>query len=145
MRIENHVNTRIEPMKKENLGAQPKANFAQLVAQSSLRMQEGALQQLVNRIHDSGERLGKHMTMENLREYKKLVKQFLNEAVEYGIELQERQGFNSRGRPRSYKIVEEVDKKLIDLTNQILDDEKNQLEILSLVGDIKGLLINLYS
>lgn len=145
MRIENNVNTRIEPLKKETLTGQPKASFAEMVAKSSLRMQENALQQLMHRIQEKGELLARQMTMQHLRDYKKLVKQFLNEAVEYGLELQERQGLNTRGRPRGYKIVEEVDQKLIELTNEILSEEKNHLEILSLVGDIKGLLINIYS
>ena len=48
-------------------------------------------------------------------------------------------------RTKIYKIVKEVDKALIDLTNSVLDKEKNSLDILSRVGEIKGLLINMYT
>ena len=61
------------------------------------------------------------------------------------LELTEHRGFNQRGSTKVYKLVKEVDKKLIDLTNEVLDKEKKGLDILGLVGEIKGMLINLYT
>jgi uncharacterized protein YaaR (DUF327 family) len=145
LRIENNLKPRLETVKKGSRGAQRSYSFAELVTQSKTKLQQDALHQLYQDIEEQGEQLAHRMTVENLREYKKLVKRFLQEAVQYGLELKNTNGFNRRGRPRHYKIVEEIDRKLVELTNQILQEEKNQLEILSLVGDIKGMLVNLYS
>jgi uncharacterized protein YaaR (DUF327 family) len=41
--------------------------------------------------------------------------------------------------------VKEVDTKLVDLTNDILQKEKNSLNLLKRVGEIQGLLINMYT
>jgi len=79
------------------------------------------------------------------KQSKKLVKKFLEEAVQNGLQLEEQRGFNRRGRTKIYKIVKEVDSKLIDLTNTVLDKEKKGLDILNKVGEIKGLLINIYT
>lgn len=100
---------------------------------------------MVSEIEDQGKVLSEHRTVDELRKYKKLVKQFLEEAVQNGLQLEEQRGFNRRGRTKIYKIVKEVDKKLIDLTNSVLDKEKNGLDVLNMVGEIKGLLINIYT
>ena len=96
-------------------------------------------------IEDQGKILSKSQTVEDLKRYKKLVKEFMDDAVNNGLKLEEQRGFNRRGRTKVYKIVKEVDSKLINLTNAVLDKEKNGLKILNLVGEIKGLFINMYT
>ena len=96
-------------------------------------------------IEDQGKVLSNSRTVEDLKKYKKLVKQFMDDAINNGLKLEDQRGFNRRGRTKVYKIVKEVDKKLIDLTNAVLEKEQKGLDILSLVGEIKGLLINMYT
>ncbi|HJV17140.1 MAG TPA: YaaR family protein [Bacillales bacterium] len=95
-------------------------------------------------IESQGNKLAESRTVENLRKYKKLVKNFLDDAVKNGLNLQEQRGFNFRGSSKLYKLVKEVDKKLIDLTNSVLDKEHEGMDILGMVGEIKGMLVNIY-
>lgn len=99
----------------------------------------------VKEIEDQGKKLAENQTVDNLRQYKKMVRDFLKDVVENGLELNEDFGFNHRGSARTYKIVKEVDKKLVDLTNEVLEKEKSGLNIAGLVGEIKGMLINIYT
>ena len=99
----------------------------------------------VAEIETQGKKLADTHSVENLRKYKKMVKDFMEDAIKNGLELTEHRGFNQRGSTKVYKLVKEVDKKLIDLTNEVLDKEKKGLDILNLVGEIKGMLINLYT
>ncbi|MFJ5623467.1 YaaR family protein [Peribacillus loiseleuriae] len=92
-----------------------------------------------------GQKLAENSTVDNLRKYKRMIKDFMEDAVKNGLELQEQRGFNHRGSTKVYKLVKEVDKKVIELTNEVLDKEKNGSNILNLVGEIKGLLINIYT
>ncbi|BAB05197.1 YaaR family protein [Halalkalibacterium halodurans] len=103
------------------------------------------LQALMSKIDDQGKLLSETRTIEELRKYKELVKEFVGDAVELGLRLEERRGFNRRGRTKIYKIVKEVDRKLLDLTDAVLAKEKKGLDILNMVGEIKGLLINIYA
>ena len=96
-------------------------------------------------IETQGAKLADTRSVENLRKYKKMVKDFLDDAVKNGLELKEQRGFSQRGSTKIYKIVKEVDRKLIDLTNEVLDKEKKGLEVLELVGEIQGMLINIYT
>ncbi|MEH6948137.1 YaaR family protein [Bacillus sp. JJ634] len=99
----------------------------------------------VAEIESQGKKLADNHSVENLRKYKKMVKEFMEDAVKNGLELTEHRGFNQRGSTKVYKLVKEVDKKLIDLTNEVLDKEKKGLGILNIVGEIKGMLINIYT
>lgn len=103
------------------------------------------LNKKMQEIENVGENLVESRTVENLRKYKKLVKDFMEDAVKNGLELKEQRGFSHRGSSKIYKLVKEVDKKLIDLTNAVLDKEHKGLDLLGMVGEIKGMLINIYT
>ncbi|MEH7125688.1 YaaR family protein [Bacillus sp. JJ1503] len=103
------------------------------------------LQSKIKDIEQQGEKLTELRTVESLRQYKKMVKDFMKYAVDHGLELQENFGFNQRGSTRTHRLVKEVDKKLIDLTNTVLEKESSSLDVLNKVGEIKGLLINIYT
>lgn len=96
-------------------------------------------------IEGAGKSLADSRTVDNLRKYKKLVKDFMEDAVKNGLELKEQRGFSHRGSSKVYKLVKEVDKKLIDLTNAVLDKEQKGIDLLGMVGEIQGMLINIYT
>ena len=50
----------------------------------------------------------------------------------------------SFGEGRRLKIVETIDEKLIELAEDLLNEEKTSVDLLAKIGEIKGLLINLY-
>ncbi|HZH62646.1 MAG TPA: YaaR family protein [Metabacillus sp.] len=100
---------------------------------------------LAKEIEDQGKVLSESRTVEDLKKYKKLVKTFMEEAVNNALQLENQRGFNRRGRTKIYKIVKEVDSKLIELTNEVLSKQQKGLNILNLVGEVQGLLINIYT
>lgn len=120
-------------------------SFQEVIGNNRQQMIHEKLTKLVHEIETQGKKLSENRTVDELRKYKKLVKNFMEEAVQHGLQLEEQRGFNRRGRTKIYKIVKEVDKKLIDLTNTVLDKEKTSLDILNKVGEVKGLLINMYT
>ncbi|PRO66741.1 YaaR family protein [Alkalicoccus urumqiensis] len=103
------------------------------------------LGQLLHQIEDQGKVLSESRTVEELRKYKQLVKEFMDDAVKTGLNLEENRGFNRRGRTKVYKIVKEVDSRLVDLTDAVVRTQKKGLDILKMTGEIQGLLVNLYA
>ena len=128
-----------EKVEKESI------SFMSVLGQKRDEVQVEKMNKMLQDIDKQGRKLSESQTVENLRRYKKLVKQFLENAVQNGLELSEERGFNSRGSIKVYRLVKEVDKKLIDLTNEVLAKEKEGLHTLSLIGEIKGMLVNIYS
>ena len=130
--------------KKESVPAES-ISFTEVMGKKREDVLYAKMTKMMQDIEDQGKVLSTSQTVEDLKKYKKLVKEFLDDAVNNGLKLEEQRGFNRRGRTKVYKIVKEVDSKLIDLTNAVLDKEKNGLKILNMVGEIKGLLINMYT
>lgn len=125
--------------------AKDSIQFQAIMGQKRNETTYDRLTKKVAEIETQGKKLADNQSVENLRKYKKMVKDFMEDAIKNGLELTEHRGFNQRGSTKVYKLVKEVDKKLIDLTNEVLNKEKKGLNILGLVGEIKGMLINLYT
>ncbi|TWT03752.1 DUF327 family protein [Planomicrobium sp. CPCC 101079] len=119
-------------------------SFANVIRKSQVKMQHDALNQLISRVDIQGQKLAKQKTLENLRDYKKLVKQFIGEALNSGLQLSEKQSFHSGGGMKTHQLIEVIDKKLLELQDEVLANEKDSIDLLELIGEIKGLLINLY-
>jgi uncharacterized protein len=119
--------------------------FNELVQKQDQKMQIGQLQNLLKDIESAGERLSRSRTFKDLSKYKTLVKRFVKEAVDFGMDLKQSHSWNQYGQGRSLKIVETIDEKLVELTEGVLEKEGNSINLLGKIGEIKGLLINLYT
>ncbi|SFE31917.1 YaaR family protein [Alteribacillus iranensis] len=147
MDIQKVMQTGIQPpsAKPKSTGTEPSVSFTEIIKQRREEKAYERFTKMIDNIEDQGKILAESRTVEDLRKYKQLVKEFMEDAVKQGLNLEERRGFNRRGRTKLYKIVEEVDRKLLDLTNAVLSKESKGLAVLDLVGEIKGMLVNIYA
>ena len=83
------------------------------------------------------------MDIRDMKKYRELVKDFLNEVVNRSHKFSRENFLDRRGRHRVYGIVKLVDKNLDDLASELVKDEKDHLAILSKVGEIRGLLLDI--
>lgn len=125
-------------------GAASRKGFGDIIQKHSFKLQSEQLQTLMRDIEVVGNRLGNSRTFQDLAKYKTLVKRFMEEAVEFGMELNQSHHWTSDGQSRQLQIVKQVDKELVALTEDVMSQEKTRINILSSIGEIKGLLINLY-
>ncbi|GEL08283.1 YaaR family protein [Salisediminibacterium halotolerans] len=126
-------------------GTEAKVSFQEIMQRGREQGKYDRLGALLQKVDDQGKVLADSRTVDELRKYKANVKEFIDEAVKLGLELEERKGFNRRGKTKVYKIVKEVDDKLIDLTDKVLNEQKKSLDILNTIGEIRGLLVNMYA
>ena len=67
----------------------------------------------------------------------------MNEVVSRSHEFSRENFLDRRGRHRVYGIVKLVDKNLDDLAAELMKEERSSLDILSKVGEIEGLLLDI--
>ncbi len=110
-------------------------------------IQEKDLQEKLNGmmqgITDMGNRIAKHMDVKDMRKYRGMVKDFLNEVVNRSHEFSRENFLDRRGRHRIYGIIKCVDKNLDDLASELIKDEKDHLAIVGKIDDIRGLLLDI--
>ncbi len=104
---------------------------------------QNKLSNLMQQIDAQGEKIAKHMDVADMKRYRSLVKEFMNEVVNRSHEFSRENFLDRRGRHRVYGIVKLVDKNLDDLARELVKDEKDNMEILNKVGEIKGLLLDI--
>jgi uncharacterized protein len=92
-----------------------------------------------------GQQLSETPTFNELRKYKNLVKQFMGEVTKNGIGLYQTESWDPYGGNKTLKTIQVLDRKLMELTDHVLHQQNAGLSILDRIGEIKGLLINLYT
>ncbi|MCH5275825.1 MAG: YaaR family protein [Lachnospiraceae bacterium] len=103
------------------------------------------LQGLMEEITMQGERLYKRRDVKDMRRYRSLVKEFLNEVITRSHSFSRENFLDKRGRHRVYGIIRLVDENLDELAKELVKDEKDNLAILSKIGEIKGLLLDIFT
>ena len=98
---------------------------------------------MLNDINVQGKLIARHMDIREMKKYRGLIRDFLNEIVNRSHKFSRENFLDRRGRHRVYGIVKLVDKNLDDLAAELIKDEKDNLTILSKVGEIRGLLIDI--
>ncbi|RKD24686.1 hypothetical protein BEP19_07360 [Ammoniphilus oxalaticus] len=131
---------RLQPNER---AATQSASFRKLMVEQQHQLSSERLQQLLQEVEQRGEQLRQRQTIEQLRAYQASVRKFVKEAVDHGVGLKETRGFSFRGDERRLKIVQQLDEKLLALTDQLLEEQETTIDLLDRIGEIKGLLLNL--
>ena len=117
-----------------------KFTLASAITDADLQAQVDAL---LNDITAQGNRIAQHMDIRDMKKYRGLVKDFLNEVVYRSHKFSRENFLDRRGRHRVYGIIRLIDKNLDELASELVEDEKDHIAILDRIGEIKGLLLDI--
>ena len=92
-----------------------------------------------------GDKITKRMDVKDMRRYRALIKDFMNEIVNRSHKFSRENFLDRRGRHRVYGIVRLVDGKLDELAQELMKEEKDEIAILAKVGEIRGLLLDIFT
>lgn len=112
-------------------------------------VQEAELQARLNTLMEEitmqGERLAKRRDIKDMKHYRGLIKDFLNEVVTRSHSFTRENFLDRRGRHRVYGIIRLIDENLDQLAQELMKDEKDNLSILNKIGEIRGLLLDIFT
>ncbi|MCM1175704.1 MAG: YaaR family protein [Blautia sp.] len=106
---------------------------------------QNALMQMMEEITRQGDKLAKHRDIKDMRRYRALIKDFMNEIVNRSHAFSRENFLDRKGRHRVYGIIRLIDKNLDELAQELVKDEKDNLAILSKIGEIRGLLLDIFT
>ena len=90
-------------------------------------------------------KLGKHRDVKDMKRYRSLIKGFLNEVVSRSHSFSRENFLDRKGRHRVYGIIRLVDDNLDQLAQELMKDEQDNLLILQKIGEIEGLLLDIFT
>lgn len=101
------------------------------------------LKLLMEEIVMQGDKIVKRMDVRDMRKYRTLIKDFMNEIVNRSHKFSRENFLDRRGRHRVYGIIRLVDEKLDELAQELVKDECDKISILAKVDEIRGLLLDI--
>ena len=96
-------------------------------------------------IIQQGERISKRNDIKDMQRYRILIKDFMNEVVSRSHVFSRENFLDRKGRHRVYGIIRQVDKELDELAQELVKDETNHIDILAKIGQIQGLLLDIFT
>ncbi|WP_026517558.1 YaaR family protein [Butyrivibrio sp. MC2021] len=96
-------------------------------------------------IVQQGDRIKKRNDIKDMQRYRILIKDFLNEVVTRSHEFSRENFLDRKGRHRVYGIIRQVDDELDALARELVKDEKDNIAILAKIGQIQGLLLDIFT
>lgn len=90
-----------------------------------------------------GKKLTKHMDVRDMKRYRQLIKNFMNEIVNRSHKFSRENFLDRRGRHRVYGMIKLIDQNLDELAMELIKEEKDNLAILNKIDEIRGILLDL--
>jgi hypothetical protein len=104
---------------------------------------EQHIEELARQIAEQGKKLGDKVDIRELRTYKKLISEFLDEAVGSSMKFSKQSLLDRRGRHKVYALIKKINTELDLLTQDVIKDEKDNIGILRRIDDIRGLILDM--
>ena len=137
-------NHRVGPVKERSDANGQSLAFARQLTTLSEAQYQHYVQDLQDRIFKQGEKLKQRADLKAVMEYRALIGELLEEAASNAFEGQKAQALDTKGRHKTHFVIRSVNEKLEELTREILSDQQDNIRILQMVDDIRGLLVDLF-
>ena len=104
---------------------------------------QARLSLLMEEITQQGNKITKRMDIRDMKKSRGLIKDFLNEVVYRSHKFSRENFLDRKGRHRVYGLIRLIDSNLDELARELVKDEKDHIAILSRIGEIRGLLLDI--
>ena len=127
------------PVKEKNIGDEFSFALKRLGDHDLMQRLNG----LIDDITVAGKKIAKHMDIKDMKQYRSMISDFVNEVVTNSHKFTRENFLDRRGRHRVFRNVKIINQDLDDLAQELLKQEKDHISILDKVGEIEGLLLDM--
>lgn len=118
-------------------------SFSRKLTDLSTSSYDKRISDLVTEITEQGKRLTERADMTELQKYREKITILLNETVSNGYIFKKDAKLGANGRSRIFATIKKVNEKLDSMTQELLTQEKENINLLDDVDDIRGLLVDM--
>ncbi|MDO5292567.1 MAG: YaaR family protein [bacterium] len=99
---------------------------------------------MLEEITSQGDRIKKRMDVKDVKRYRSLIQEFMNEVVSRSHQFSRENSLDRRGRHRVYGIVKLVNQAIDELAQELISEEQDSLSILGRIDEIRGMLLDIF-
>ena len=137
-------NSSITAVREKPDAGSPGFSFARHLTTLSEAQFTAYIEDLQERIRKQGERIKQRADLKALVEYRSLIGELIGETASNAFAGYKSEVFDAKGRHKVNFVIRTINEKLEELTREILSEQQDNLRILQMVDDIRGLLIDLF-
>ncbi len=104
---------------------------------------KAVLNGMLEEITVHGKKLAKRMDLRDMKHYRELIKEFMNEIINRSHKFSRENFLDRKGRHRVYTMIKLVNRNLDELAAELIKDEKDHIAILNKIDEIRGLLLDI--
>ena len=112
-------------------------------------IEEAALAERLNLMMEEivmqGDKIIKRMDVKDMRKYRSLIKEFMNEIINRSHTFERENFLDRKGRHRVYGIIRLIDQNLDELAQELVKEEQDNIAILAKIGEIEGLILDIFT
>lgn len=102
------------------------------------------IEELRDRIFEQGETIKKKSDINEFLKYRKLISELLGEVAGNAYETSKSSTFDTRGKHKVFILIKKVDSRLDEMAQEILNSERDNIRLLQMVDDIRGMLVDMF-
>ena len=118
-----------------------KKDFSQSFNQARDRKSEEQLNKMIEEINKRGNRLVTTKTYGDVIAYKKMIKEYLASILKFMYDTKKDVSF---WQTQYFVTVETIDERLQELTNSLMAEERENLNVAATIDEIQGLIVDIY-
>ncbi|MFV0439856.1 MAG: YaaR family protein [Lachnospirales bacterium] len=143
LKVSEILNNRLNELKSTKVVKDEDEGFKFALSKIGKEGLSDRLGTLIDDITKQGQKLNEHMDIRDLKKYRTLISDFINEVTTNGHEYSREDMLDRRGRHVTYNIIRKVDATLDELADELMNKEKDNIAILEKTGQIEGLLLDI--
>lgn len=132
---------RKEAVRNERKIISDKKDFSQSFNQARDRKSEEQLKKMIEDINKRGNRLVITKTYGDVIAYKKKIKEYLESILKFMYDTKKDVSF---WQTQYFITIDTIDERLQELTNTLLGEEKENLNVAATIDEIQGLIVDIY-
>jgi uncharacterized protein YaaR (DUF327 family) len=140
---EGKINTGNKGKEAEKIKSNDAKRFGDYVSANLRSLSIGELKQLLDEVDEYGGKLEAKFTLDCLLRYKDAVSRFLTKAVSNMFEFKKHDYYHNGSGRDVFAVVKKVNSKLEEVTCVFLSEQNDRLSILTIIGEIRGMLLDL--
>ena len=141
----NQVSQVPQPVKPQEVKTGDDTFKFMLVSNIEEKELQARLVSMMEEITMQGKKLAKHRDIRDMKQYRTLIKSVMNEIVNHSHQFSRENFLDRKGRHRVYGIIRLIDENLDKLAQALVEDEQDNIDILKCIGEIEGLILDIFT
>lgn len=132
------------PARESAYGSGGQQSFQHFMNDFAYAEYEEHFRQLREKIEKQGAVLKTRMDINELEKYRQMISELIGETAGNAYRYLKYERYGSGGAHRVYAVIRKVNRMLEQMAQEILAEQSDQIALLEMVDDIRGLLVDLF-